>query len=139
MQLHELQTHLRRAAKKRVGRGGKRGKTAGRGEKGQGARAGHRIRPAERDLIQRLPKLRGVKHPRLSLPARVITLDDLEKRFKGNELTREALAAQGFLTRPGDPVKVLGSGKLTRVITVKGVPVSAGARESILKAGGRVE
>jgi large subunit ribosomal protein L15 len=47
---------------KRVGRGGKRGTTAGRGTKGQKARSGHCIRPAERDLIQRLPKLRGYKN-----------------------------------------------------------------------------
>ncbi|OIO49751.1 MAG: hypothetical protein AUJ39_00315 [Parcubacteria group bacterium CG1_02_42_13] len=59
MQLHELAPIHINKGKKRIGRGGKRGTYSGRGTKGQKARAGHRIRPAERDLIQRLPKLRG--------------------------------------------------------------------------------
>lgn len=61
MQLHLLEPLHHNLEKKRIGRGGKRGKTAGRGQKGQKSRAGHKIRPAERDFIQRLPKLRG-KH-----------------------------------------------------------------------------
>ncbi|HQA95804.1 MAG TPA: uL15 family ribosomal protein [Candidatus Colwellbacteria bacterium] len=61
MQLHLLRTTHENPEKKRIGRGGKRGKTGGRGQKGQKSRAGHKIRPAERDFIQRLPKLRG-KH-----------------------------------------------------------------------------
>lgn len=130
---------MRRQKKKRVGRGGKRGKTAGRGEKGQGARAGHRIRPAERDLIQRLPKLRGIKHPRLTSPAVALTLGDLEKRLKGSEVTRLTLAAQGFILRTKDKVKILSGGKLTKVLHVKGVPMSANAKKAIESAGGKVE
>ncbi len=60
MQLHTLQPIYKLKAKKRVGRGGSRGTYSGRGQKGQKARSGHKIRPAERDLIQRLPKLRGI-------------------------------------------------------------------------------
>lgn len=59
MELHDLRPLHANETKKRIGRGGKRGTTAGRGTKGQKARSGHVIRPAERDLIQRLPKLRG--------------------------------------------------------------------------------
>lgn len=60
MQLHQLKPlHPNKRPKPRVGRGGKRGTYSGRGQKGQRARAGHRIRPASRDLLQRLPKLRG--------------------------------------------------------------------------------
>lgn len=58
MLLHEI-TVQRKYKKPRVGRGGKRGTTAGHGQKGQKSRAGRRIRPAERDLMQRIPKLRG--------------------------------------------------------------------------------
>jgi large subunit ribosomal protein L15 len=61
MQLHLLKISHPKLEKKRIGRGGKRGKTSGRGQKGQKSRSGHKIRPAERDFIQRLPKLRG-KH-----------------------------------------------------------------------------
>ena len=60
MQLHELKPVYKTLRKKRVGRGGKRGTYSGRGQKGQGARAGRKIRPAERDFIQRLPKLRCI-------------------------------------------------------------------------------
>jgi large subunit ribosomal protein L15 len=137
MQLYELSPRMRRQKEKRVGRGGKRGKTAGRGEKGQGARAGHRIRPAERDLIQRLPKLRGIKHPRLSVRATVVSLGDVE-RMKGNEVTRATLAAQGLIMHTKDKVKILGGGKLSRAVAVKGVAVSASAKKAIEAAGGTV-
>ncbi|MFA4999502.1 MAG: hypothetical protein WC519_02120 [Parcubacteria group bacterium] len=61
MQLHELQGARYNKDKKRIARGGKRGKTAGRGQKGQKSRSGRHIRPAVRDFVQRTPKLRG-KH-----------------------------------------------------------------------------
>jgi large subunit ribosomal protein L15 len=60
MQLHQLQANHENYGKKRIGRGGKRGTTSGRGTKGQHSRAGRRIRPAERDFIQHLPKMRGI-------------------------------------------------------------------------------
>ncbi len=62
MQLHEISPLHKNREEKRIGRGGKRGTFSGRGTKGQKARAGHRIRPAERDLIQHLPKLRGTRN-----------------------------------------------------------------------------
>jgi len=62
MQLHEIQSTDKRKSKKRIGRGGKRGTYSGRGMKGQKARSGHKIRPAIRDLMQRTPKLKGVKN-----------------------------------------------------------------------------
>ncbi|MBI2278593.1 MAG: 50S ribosomal protein L15 [Candidatus Brennerbacteria bacterium] len=136
MQLHQLSPQLRRKKEKRVGRGGKRGKTAGRGEKGQGARAGHRIRPAERDLIQRIPKLRGMKNRRISNPPSVVKTGDLT-RFEGNEVTRAALAAQGFIPRAGERVKIVRGGRLVRALIIKDIPVSAGAKEAIETAGGK--
>jgi ribosomal protein L15 len=59
MQLHEVQPIHKNKSKKRIGRGGKRGTYSGRGMKGQKSRAGRKIRPSVRDLIQRTPKLRG--------------------------------------------------------------------------------
>jgi large subunit ribosomal protein L15 len=59
MQLHNLQPKTKRKTSKQVGRGGTRGKTAGRGTKGQNARAGRKKRPELRDFIKRFPKLRG--------------------------------------------------------------------------------
>ena len=63
MQIHELKLNKKdKRRKARIGRGGKRGTYSGRGVKGQKARAGRRIRPADRDFFQRLPKLRGFKN-----------------------------------------------------------------------------
>lgn len=61
MQLHELQSEHQNKDKKRIARGGKRGRTSGRGQKGQKSRSGRKIRPAIRDFVQRTPKKRG-KH-----------------------------------------------------------------------------
>ena len=62
--------------KKRVGRGGKRGTTSGRGTKGQKSRSGHRIRPAERDLLIRIPKLRGYRNK------------SIQKKYPSSSLTK---------------------------------------------------
>jgi|SRR3989338_3782879 len=59
MQFHNLKSKTKRKHSRQVGRGGTRGKTAGRGTKGQNARAGHKKRPEMRDIIKRVPKLRG--------------------------------------------------------------------------------
>lgn len=67
MQLHELRPLTKAKTKKRVGRGGKRGTYSGKGMKGQKARAGRKIRPGYRDLVQRTPKLRGSRNRRAGL------------------------------------------------------------------------
>ena len=59
MQIHNLKRTHKNKKDRIVGRGGKHAKTSGRGGKGQTARAGHRVRPAMRDIIKKLPKLRG--------------------------------------------------------------------------------
>ena len=79
MQLHQLQPKHKNKTKKRIGRGGKRGTYSGRGQKGQKSRAGHRIRPAERDLIQRLPKLRGFKFKPLKSKPLIINIGNFLK------------------------------------------------------------
>ena len=129
MQLHELKPqHALKDKKTRVGRGGKRGTTAGKGTKGQKARAGHRIRPAERDFIQRLPKLRGIKNkPRSKLD--VINVEDLEKYSQNGVVTEKIL---------GRKVKVLGNGEIKKSITVEGLSVSLSAKGKIEAAGGKV-
>ncbi|HVO28581.1 MAG TPA: uL15 family ribosomal protein [Candidatus Paceibacterota bacterium] len=144
MKLHQLpKTHTR---SQRIGRGGKRGTTAGRGTKGQRSRAGHRMRPAERDLILRLPKQRGFRNkPKSDRPA-VFNLDDLAaalKSFaKGSapvELTKEFLVVAGLLGKNfTGTVKILGDGAIAVPVAVKGIAVSAGAKAKIEKAGGSV-
>lgn len=137
MQLHHLSPIHKRHRARRVGRGGKRGTMSGRGQKGQKSRSGHKIRAAERDLIQRLPKLRGFKN-KAREGAQVINLNQLEK-MKEIEITLEVLKAHHLVSKKyTGAVKVLGGGELTRELTVKGLRASASAKAKIEKAGGKV-
>lgn len=137
MQLHLIRSELKRKRKKRIGRGGKRGTYSGRGQKGQKSRSGHRIRPAERDLIMRIPKLRGVKNKSRKPAAISLNVGDLEKAIQGSMITNATLREAGY-AKPGTHVKILGGGTLTRPFTVKGVKVSASAKKKIEAAGGSV-
>lgn len=141
MQLHDLQrSHPNARKKPRVGRGGKRGTTAGRGTKGQKSRAGRRIRPAERDFIQRLPKLRGSGDRSIRGKPIALNIARLEKISPLREITPETLVQAGVI-RQGlkRRVKILGSGTLKRAVIVRGIPVSKGARAAIEAAGGSVQ
>lgn len=147
MQLHEIKPKTKRKTKKTVGRGGKRGKTSGRGTKGQKARAGHRIRPAIRDVIKKLPKRRGegVSRNRFSTPAlnfAVINLNELNSVFTaGESVNPQTLLAKGLLKRNGNnipKVKILGGGALDKNLEVRGCTFSKSAETAIAKAGGTV-
>jgi len=124
----ELLHGLKNKKAKRIARGGKRGTTAGRGTKGQKSRAGHRIRPAERDLLIRLPKLRGYKNKPISKKLRVVNIGDLEK-----------MAEKEFNKNNLGPVKILGKGELAKAVTIQGLPVSKSAKLKIEKAGGSIK
>ncbi|MBI4160154.1 50S ribosomal protein L15 [Candidatus Wolfebacteria bacterium] len=139
MRLHTLRPPYKGKLKKRIGRGGKRGTYSGRGMKGQRARAGHRIRPALRDLTGRIPKLRGTKFRGKSKRPSVLDVSQLSRRLEGSVVTRKSLEDAGFISRSRQTVKILGDGEITRAITVRGVPLSRSAKEKIIKAGGKVE
>ena len=123
----------------RVGRGigGRRGKTAGRGMKGQGAR--DNVKPGfeggQLPLAQRIPKLKGFKNP-FRVEYNVVTLDTLEQ-FEGTQVTPEALRAKGLVHKHGY-VKVLGRGALTRSVEVSAHAFSKAAEQAITAAGGSV-
>jgi large subunit ribosomal protein L15 len=127
-------------SRKRVGRGigGKGGKTAGRGTKGQGAR--NNIKPGfeggQLPLMQRIPKLKGFKNP-FRVEYVVVNLDTLEG-FEGSEVNPETLRAKGLVHKHG-LVKVLGRGELTRKVSVKAHAFSKSAEQAITAAGGSVE
>ena len=127
-------------ARQRVGRGiaGRRGKTAGRGTKGQGAR--NNIKPGfeggQLPLAQRVPKLKGFKNP-FRVEYAVVNLDALQE-FDGAEVSPETLRAKGLVHKHG-LVKVLGRGELSRAVTVKAHAFSRSAEEAITRAGGSVE
>ncbi len=130
--------------RKRIGRGpgSGTGKTSGKGHKGSKARAGHHgpgggkpgFEGGQMPLTRRLPK-RGFTNP-FRVEANVIRLDQLA--LLEGEVTPDALRAAGLVKRKGD-VKVLSNGEIASAVTVRGLKVSASAREKILAAGGTVE
>lgn len=145
MQLHQIQKTHGAKKTKRVGRGGKRGKTSGRGMKGQKARAGRKIRPEIRDMIKKVPKLRGRgKNSQKSIQAKphAVNLSALEAVCApGDRVMPKFLLEKSILKRRGGkmpPVKILGNGEITKKITVSGIDVSKSAQEKIEKAGGAV-
>ena len=135
MQLHNLS--IQNKQEKRVARGGKRGTTAGRGTKGQKSRSGHRIRPAQRDLLIRIPKLRGYKNKPKSDFNLVLHLSDLAK-IKADVINRDALKAY-FGKDFREEIKILDKGEIKKAVKIEGVKISKGAKEKIEKAGGSVK
>ena len=138
-----------RHRRKRVGRGegSGTGKTAGRGQKGAGARSGAKVRNGfeggQMPIHMRLRKLRG-PHMKKSMPfepfrtqTQPVNVGDLDARFDdGAEVTPESLAAAGLATRKGVPVKVLARGEVSKRLTVRAHGFSGAAREKIEAAGG---
>ena len=142
MQLNQLKRVHKHKKGKRVARGGKRGKTAGRGTKGQKARAGHRLRPELRDIIKKYPKLRGYRFKSIQTKPTPINLGLVEKSFlDGDVVCPETLFAKKLIKKSGGRalgVKILATGKLTKKITLSGCLVSATAKNAIEAAGGTV-
>ncbi|OGG48830.1 hypothetical protein A3G63_00740 [Candidatus Kaiserbacteria bacterium RIFCSPLOWO2_12_FULL_52_8] len=141
MQLHQFSARTKRHTPEPVGRGGKRGKTSGRGGKGQTARAGHKIRPEVRDLIKKIPKLRGhgknrartVRRERIVYTS--INLAMLEATYKDGEIVSPAsLLAKGLVRRSkgrAPAVKILGvlpAGGFTKKLSVRNCVLSTSAR-----------
>lgn len=125
----------------RVGRGlgSGRGKTAGRGHKGQGQLAGWTAHPAfeggQMPLVRRVPK-RGF-HNRWGLEVKSVNVGDLERWFEaGAEVTIESLKAAGKLKGRFDVLKVLGDGELTKKLKISAHRFSASALSKIQAAGG---
>lgn len=148
MQIHELKTRKSIKPKAKVGRGGKRGKTSGRGMKGQKARAGHKIRPEIKDLIKKIPKLRGYGSNRArtvnsgKIRFQAVNLANLEENFDdGAEVNPKVLLKRGLVSRRSGktpPVKILGRGELKKKLVVSGCATSGKAFDIITKAGGSV-
>jgi large subunit ribosomal protein L15 len=143
MQLNQLRTIHKSKNRKRVGRGGKRGTYSGRGMKGQKARAGRKIRPEIRDLIKKLPKLRGCRFKVFKTKPAVLNLADLEKHFEnGTEITPGILAKLGLVEKKGGKlpaVKILGSGEIKKKLIVEGCRISKAAKEKLEKTGGIIK
>lgn len=128
---------------KRKGRGAGsgNGKTAGRGHKGQKARAGGGTRPGfeggQMPLARRLPK-RGFTNIFAKTYA-VINVSDLNSLRSGSIVTAEKLIEAGIIHKAFDGLKVLGRGEITKKFTVKAVKISSSAKEKIEAIGGKIE
>jgi large subunit ribosomal protein L15 len=142
MKVHDLvpAPGSRRDAR-RVGRGigGKGGKTAGRGSKGQGARGSVPVRfeGGQTPLHRRTPKARGFNNP-FRVEYHVVNLELLDGFDAGAEVSPETLRERGLVAKQG-LVKVLARGELTKALTVRAHGFSAAATRAIEAAGGTVE
>ena len=144
MKLHELSPAEGSTKEvKRIGRGhgSGNGKTAGKGHKGQKARAGHGMRPGfeggQMPLQRRVPK-RGFNNI-FAKDWLSINVGALEVFEDGATVDAAALAEKRIIRKTGLPVKVLGNGKITKNLTVKLNAFSASAAEKIAAAGGKAE
>ena len=144
MKMHELSPAIGSVKEaKRIGRGhgSGNGKTAGKGHKGQKARAGHGMRPGfeggQMPLQRRIPK-RGFNNIFAEEWA-AINLSALEVFEDGATVDAAALADKGIVKKANLPIKVLGNGKLTKKLTVKLNAFSASAAEKINSVGGKAE
>lgn len=130
-----------RKAKKRLGRGnaGKGGTTAGKGTKGQKARSGGwkggSFEGGQTPLLLRLPKAGGFRNP-TRVEYEIVNLRDLERLPEGSYDI--AALREHRLVHGGRPVKILGMGKVTKRLELTVDAVSAGAKEAIEKAGGKI-
>jgi large subunit ribosomal protein L15 len=142
MQMNNLKRQTKRIKVRLHGRGGKRGKTSGRGTKGQNARAGRKFRPVMRDTIKKLPKLRGYAFNSHKDKPVAINLNQLDVFAKGEVVSLQTLAEKGVLnTKLGKfpAVKILGTGEVKNALNFERVNVSKEARAKIEKAGGTVK
>lgn len=144
MKLHELSPapgSVTEAFRKGRGTGSGNGKTAGKGHKGQNARSGGGVRPGfeggQLPLYRKLPK-RGFKN-RFAKKYAIVNVADLNRFDNGAVVDMQTLLDCKVIRRELDGLKVLGTGELTKKVTVKATVFSATAKEKIEAAGGKTE
>ena len=139
-EITELAGADKRGKRRGRGRGSGSGKTAGRGHKGGGQRAGWGIRGLQEGgqmpTFRRLPK-RGFSNFQFATRYQVVNVEDIDARFDaGAHVTAEALRVVGLLRTVRLPVKVLGNGAITKKLLVEAAKFSASAQAKISAAGG---
>ncbi|MCS7184123.1 MAG: uL15 family ribosomal protein [Patescibacteria group bacterium] len=142
MLINQIQFRLKK--KKRIGRGGKRGNYSGRGLKGQKSRAGRKIRPADRDIILKFPKLRGFKFKPLREKPLVVNLDKLNQKFEnGESVDINSLVEKKVIKIPKSKknikIKILGRGEIEKkLIFSDKLLFSQSALEKIKSSGSEI-
>lgn len=143
MQIHELKRKHPNTVSKNAGRGGKRGKTSGRGMKGQTSRAGTSGRPEMRDIIKKIPKLRGYRFSSISDKLVPVNLKTIDNAFEdGDIVSPVTLIERKIVSKRGGKlpkIKILGTGTITKKIIVSKCFISDSALSNIIKAGGSIE
>lgn len=131
-----------RQDRRRIGRGGKLGAQSTRGHKGQRSRSGGTKGPefegGQTPWYRQLPHFRGFKN-HFRTEYLEVNLKHLDQFEDGSTVTPEALREKKMVRHLRQPIKVLGSGTLTKKLTVQLHATTASAREAIEKAGGKVE
>ena len=142
MQLNELKRKNPNKKSRLVGRGGKRGKTSGRGGKGQTARAGNKRRPQMRDIIKKIPKLRGYRFASISQKPSIVNVGQLSVFPASSIINPKFLVEKKIIKKISGKlpeVKILGNGDLSTKIIIENCLVSKSAKEKIEKAGGSIK
>ncbi len=148
IQIHNIQRADVPKPKKRVGRGGKRGKTCGHGHKGQKQHGRHGIRPQIRDFIKSLPKLRGhgknrARSVNTGKPEILnVGLNDLSVFESGEIVSPASLVEKGVVGTVGGKlpkIKILANGDIKAKISVQNCALSDSARKAIENAGGEIK
>lgn len=145
MQSHTLQPKTKRTKSRQIGRGGTRGKTSGKGTKGQNARAGRKKRPEIRDFIKRFPKLRGrgvSSFKSFQVKPIVVNLALLEESYKAGETVSIGTLVEKKVIDvnkgKSSKVKILGTGDISKKLVFENVLLSTSAKAKIEKAGGTI-
>ena len=145
MNLHDLRAVPgAKRATKRLGQGlgSGTGKTAGKGHKGHKSRSGGGVRPGfeggQMPLARRVPK-RGFNNAAFAKEYQVVNLESLAKKFEGGDVSAAELYEARLIRSASLPVKLLGSGEVTKRFAVKVNAVSRSARQKVEAAGGKVE
>jgi len=142
MELHTLKREHPNKKSRLVGRGGTRGKTSGRGGKGQTARAGNKRRPQMRDIIKKIPKLRGYRFSSRKIKPSPVNVGALNIFEAGSVINPAALFEKNLVRKVGGKlpaVKILGNGEISIKISVVGCIVSKTAKEKIEKVLGSIK
>jgi len=142
MELHTLKRKNPNKKARQVGRGGTRGKTSGRGGKGQTARAGNKRRPQMRDIIKKIPKLRGYRFHSGAVKFSPVNVGALNIFEIGAIVNPASLFEKNLVRRVAGSfpvVKILGTGEITKKLSIVDCKVSASAKSKIEKAGGSVK
>lgn len=148
MQLNNIKRNNPNKDSKRVGRGGKRGKTSGAGMKGQKARTGNSTRPELRDIIKKIPKLRGQgihgnKNKSIVNKYFAVNLSAIEKNFSdGDTVNAQTLKDKEIVDMKRGRIvraKILGNGELKKKVTIEGLSISESAKAKVEKAGGIIK